>query len=370
MNGTRRKGTITNFQLFTLVTNSMIATGVFTIARTTSEVAGRGFMLAIPLAGLLVLAQLFGMHLLNRRFPDQSPAEFAPIILGKWLGSAYLLGYFLVALSLSTLVPRNFWIVLNAWIFQDTPQYALLLPLALVCWNISRRGVVVLSRMSEILFVLSIPTLIIMIVPHQTFELEYLLPVLDKGPLDILKGVLPAYFSMTGFDIFLFAHPFTERQKSLRIAGAAILLTSVFYTLVSVMVIGTIGLELTLINTWPLQQYLNHFSFAFLERIDIIILILWSFQVITTAAIPLFIAGTCLRGIWPKLNSRRATDIALSILVAGLVLPIRLPSQMKLVDLYSYASMLYVGFFPFLLWTIALVRKKGGKLDAAKQDAA
>lgn len=365
-----RRGIITNFQLFTLIVNSMIATGIFTIARTTAEAAGRGFLIAIPLAGVFSLLQLAGMYLLGARFPEQSPAEYAPEILGKFFGYTFLLGYFVISLGLAIVVPRNFWLILVSWVQENTPQYAMMIPLALACWNVARRGVVVLSRMSEILFALSIPMFLIMAAPHTTFDFDNLRPILDKTPLDVLKGVLPAYFSMTGFDILLFVYPFTRRKKAFGIAGWGVMGVAVFYTVVSIMTVGTIGLELTLINTWPLQQYLNHFSFAFLERIDVVILIAWTIQVIMTITIPLYIAGACLRGVFPKLNSRRATDVCMLFLLVGILAPIRVPMQMQIQNIYSLAALGYVGLLPWALWLIALLRKKGVQSDAKQPDAA
>jgi spore germination protein (amino acid permease) len=370
MEQARRKGKLTNWQLFTLVFNSMLATGIYTIARTTLEQAGRDFWLSILLAVIFSLLQLTGMYLLSKRFPEQSLAEYAPEILGKWLGAAYLLGYFAIAMGLAIVVPRNFWAVVSAWVYRNTPQYALMLPLALVCWNVARRGVVVLSRISEMLFALSIPIIVMLLVPHNTFDFDYLLPVLDKGPLALVKGVLPAYFSMTGFDILLFVYPFTSRQRVLGTACLGVTSVGLIYAVNSMLVVGTLSPELTLLTTWPLQQYLNHFASAFLERIDIIVLVGWALQVIMTITIPLFIAGACLRGVFPRLSSRRATDIGLVVLLIGVLVPIRLPMQFLLQDYYSLAALFYAGLLPIGLWLLAIARRKGGQCDETHDNAA
>lgn len=364
MSSQRRRGKLTNFQLFSLVFNTAIATGVFTIARSTGDVAGRGFWAAILLAVLFSVLQLAGMYLLSRQFPDQSLPEYAPVILGRPLAAVYLFGYFLIAISLAVVVPRNYWLILSSWIFQRTPQWAFTVPLALVCWNVARRGLVVLSRISEMMLVLSVPALILLLIPHQSFDVDFLRPLLDKGPGDLLKGVLPAYFSMTGFDILLFAYPFSGRRRAFRTAALGVTVVGLVYTISSMLIVGTLGLELTLLNIWPLQQYLNHFNLNVVERLDVIFLILWTVQVCMTVMIPLFEAAACLRGIFPALGTQGATNLALLVLLAGLLLPTRLPAQVQLQNAYSLAALFYIGLLPPFLWLIAKLRGKGGEPSA------
>ncbi|MGI6358292.1 MAG: GerAB/ArcD/ProY family transporter [Bacillota bacterium] len=359
-----RRNKVTNLQLFSLVLNVMVATGVFTISRTVGEVAGRGAILAIPLAGVLSLLQLLGMYLLGRRFPDQTLPEYAPEILGRPLAVAYLLGYFLLNMALAILVPRNFWLLLTAWIFRRTPPIAFFLPLALVCWNIARRGVVVLSRVSEMLLMLTLPLLLLLLLPHDSVDLDFLRPPLDRGAWQIVKGVLPAYFSMIGFDIFLFVFPFTQEKGALKAASLGMAAVTLFYTVSTLLVIGSLSLERTIISNWPLQTYVNNVAIGLFDRFDVIILMVWTWQVIMTITIPMFTAAACLRGVFPRLNSRRAADIALVVLLVALLAHVDLPRQMKALGLYSYMSLIYVGSLPLLLWLIAVLRKKkGGSRD-------
>lgn len=176
-----RAGTVDQFQLFSLLVNVMVATGIFNIARVVGAEAGRGTPLAIMMAGLLSLGQLAAMYLLSRRFPDQTLPEYAQLVLGKVTGGVYLLSYLVLNLSLAILIPRNFWILIDAWDFH-TPHRILLGLLVLVGWSMSRRGVVVLSRVSGIMLLLSIPAFLLIVWPHAGLDFDRLRPVLDRAP--------------------------------------------------------------------------------------------------------------------------------------------------------------------------------------------
>lgn len=359
MKAKRRHGILSNYQLFSLVVNLMVATGVFTIARAVAEKAGRGVVLSIPLAGVLALLQLSGMYLLSKRFPGLTLPEYAPQLLGRFVAPVYLAGYFLMNLGITVLVPRNFWPVVDAWDFHTSSRVLIVLFL-LVSWNMARRGVVVLARVSEILLTVTIPVLVLLLLPHSRMDLDQLRPLFDKGPLDLIRGVLPAYFSMVGFDVLLFVFPFTQRQSALKVSSLAVGLVTFFYTGVSILIITTLSLERTLILTWPLQTYLNNFAFAIVDRLDVLFLMTWSWEVIMSMSIPMFMAGACLRGIFPALGTRRAADICLLLAFAAAVFPVELTAQNTILNIYSHVAVFYVGTLPFLLWLLAVVRKKGG----------
>lgn len=366
MDKNRRAGVVSNYQLFSLVFNLMVATGVFTIARTVSAVAGRGVVLSIPLAGLLALTQLTGMYLLAKRFPDKSLPEYAPIILGKVIGYAYLFGYFLMNIGIAILIARNFWVIIDAWDLH-TPSRIFLSLLTLVSWNVARRGVIVLSRVSELMLALSVPVLLFIIMPHSGLDFDHLRPILDRSPLDLVKGVLPAYFAMVGFDVLLFVYPFSGRKQAMKMACLATMSATLLYTVVSVLIVTTLGMERTLSLTWPMQSYLNNFAFAIVDRLDVIFLMIWTWQVFMSVTIPLFMAGACLRGILPSLGSRRAADLCLALLLTAAVLPIDLPTQAQALEIYSNIAIVYVGSLPFMLWLVALLRKKGGGISESEK---
>ena len=361
MNERGRSGTVDQFQLFSLVVNVMVATGVFNIARVVGEKAGRGTPVAIILAGLLSLAQLSGMYLLSRRFPEQTLPEYAQSVLGKVPGALYLISYLILNLSLAVLIPRNFWILIDAWDLH-TPHRVLLGLLVLLGWSMARRGVVVLSRVSQVLLVLSIPAFLLIIWPHSGLDFDRIRPVLDRGPGELLTGVLPAYFAMTGFDVFLFVYPFSRRRRTFGVASLAVGSATLLYAISSVLTITSLSLERTLMLVWPLQNYLNDFSFTVVDRLDVIFLMLWLWQVTMSVAIPLFMATSCLRGLSAKLSGKTAADICGALLFIAAMMPIDLPTQTRLLDLYSHTAIVFTGSFPLVLWLIAVLRRKGGVL--------
>lgn len=179
---------------------------------------------------------------------------------------------------------------------------------------------------------------------------------------------MPAYFAMTGFDVFLFVYPFSHRRRVLGAASLAVGSATLLYAVSSTLTIAALSLERTLLLVWPLQNYLNDFSFAVVDRLDVIFLMLWVWQVTMSVAVPLFMATSCLRGISPRLSGKAAADICAALLFAAAMMPIDLPTQNRLLNVYSHVAVFFNGSLPLVLWLTAVLRKKGGAADGRRDE--
>lgn len=355
-----RNNKLTNWQLFCLVLNGMVGIGVFSLAREVGAVAGKGALLAIPLSGSLVLVQLLGMQLLAGRFPQQTLREYACLILGPFLGKIYLLGYTVIVLGVAVLVLRSYWLLVSAWALLRTPQIAFLVPLVLVCWNTARRGLIVTARKVEFINYGGLALILVLMLPVLPLDGELVRPVLDTGVGGVLRGIFPTAYSLLGVDIMLIVFPFVKPKQALPVATAAVAVAVLFYTVITLYIFGTIGLELTVLTPWPLQAYLNRFASPIFERADVAFLIIWSFQIINIITINMFTATSCLRGVGSWLNEQRAALIVLVLLLIIVTIPVRFAGHAQLITVWSGAALVYLGILPFLLWLIAVVRGKRG----------
>lgn len=363
----RQSTVITHWQLFALVGNAMLGFGVFTLARVIGQVAGRGALLTIPLAGIVVLLQLGGMFLLARRFPRQTLGEYVGQILGSTLGKIYLMGYALLAAVLIVIVSRNFWLLSSNYTLGKTPQAVLLVPLLLVGWNAVRRGVVATARLVELVTYANLGLMLLVVIPFVPLDWDFVRPVLDSGWASVLRGIIPVYLALLGFDVVLFVYPFVPPRNAYWVAAAAVLAIVVFYTVITLYVFATLSPELAVLCTWPLQNYLNKMAFTLFERIDIIFLISWTSHMLTTNIVALFTGTSCLQGVFPSLSWQRSADVFLLPTVIGVMLPIHFATHERWQSIYSLLTFFYVGMFPFFLWLLAVVRGKKGDQDEARQ---
>lgn len=356
-----RQPVITGWQLFSLVLNSIVGIGVFALARRVGEVAGRGMLLSIPLAGILVLVQLIGMFLLATRFPQETLSEYVGQILGSFLGHTYLLGYTLLTIALALVAVRSYYLLVASWTLQRTPQIVFLAPLVLVCWNIARRGIVVTARTVELINYGGMALMFLLMLPVLTLDWDFVRPVLDTSLSGVLRGTFLAIYSMTGSEIILLVFPFVRSKRTFAITLSAVALATFFYVVTTLFILGTLGLELTVLTPWPLQLYLNRFAFALFERFDVVFLIVWSFQMVSLISINIYTAASTLRGVLPQLDARRAALVVIISLLVGIAYPVSAAAQTTIITIFNLAALIYFGFLPLLLLLVAVLRGKRGE---------
>lgn len=369
MQGKQRR-VVSAWQLFCLVLNGMVGIGAFNLARQVGKVAGRGALLAIPLAGLVVIVQLIGMNLLASRFPTQTLNEYVVHIVGPFLAKVYLFVYAALATSSGIIVARSFWPLVAAWALENTPQAAVLVTMMLLCWNIAKRGVVVTARMVELINYGGLALMIALMLPIVPINLDLLWPLTEQGFASILRGIIPSVFALAGFDIFLIVFPFTRTRRRIWIAVAASSVATLFYTITTLLILGSLGIDFALTAVWPLQLYLNRLALAAFERADVVFLIVWSFQIINVIVISMYTGLSCLQGLFPRVAARKLAWGLLVLSLAGVALPVRFALQTKLTVTYSMVAFFYQGFVPWVLWLVALVRGKRGEQVEQQEKAA
>jgi len=365
----KEKWKLTSFQLFALLTNVMTGTGVFTITRTVGTVAGRGAPVAILLSGLVVLVMISFMYLLVSRFPGKPYPILVQSAVGRWPGRIYLLLNVVVQIIFSAVIAKNYWYVVNSYQLFGTPMLVFTSMMVLLGWQMARRGIVVLARVSEIVLLITLPLLVLLFIPVPVIRVRYALPIFDRGFTAVIKAMPQSIFAFLGFDILLFALPLVKKQRSVLAGGLAVGLTSLSYAIVTLLIIMGLSMERANVTVYPLAAYLGRIQLPIVERLDTIFMILWLFQVIMSVGVPIYIAASSLYGAIPRLGRHFSTDICASLILIAAAWPLTRPLLFELTEPFNYVAILFTGGVPVLIWVIAILRKKGGKQDEAKKTA-
>lgn len=366
----RHRQVLTGWQLFCLLVSSIVGTGVYSLARDVAEPAGAGGILSILLVGILMVISLLSLHLLASRFPGQTLNEYSGQILGPLLAKVYLLVYSFMSLGIAVSIPRAHFPVVSAWALGQTPQLVYILPFVLVCWNAAKRGAVVIARVVELLCYGTLPLMLLLMIPAVPFDPDFVRPILEKGMVGIIKGTLPALYSFAGFDIFLIVYPYVRAKRKFWIGAAGLGFVTLFYAVTTILIIGNLGLEFTLMSTWPLQSYLNRFALAVFERADVVFLIAWTFRIIDTTITVMYVAMSCLQGAFPRLKTGIVNFTILVLALAGGSYPVYSVLEAQIIGTYSLVAVAFLLLTPWLLWLIAVIRGKRGERSDEEKSAA
>jgi spore germination protein len=307
---------ITSQQLFTLLGSSIVGTGILSMARSVSEVAGRDGWISTFIGGIVIVIGTIIIIQLGKRFPNETFVEYIHKITGKFLSYFIVLFYILFALASCSIVIRILAQLLNTWLLRFTPRSVICFLTVALCVYLSRNGIKVLGRFTEFIFLLLVPLSILIIVPLFTAtDFMNILPIGQEGFVNILKGALPAIYAYSGFDILLIYFPFvTPREKITVSALTAVSFVVILYT-VTVAAQLIIFPQSSIMEMWmPVVNYILNVRLPFIQRIDLIFIYFWIMAIFSTAAIQYYTATVEIKQLF-KLKDRKLISSILAPVV-------------------------------------------------------
>lgn len=360
-----KKYGLSDFQWFSVVICAILGAGIITLPRTVAESAGRDGWISILIAGALAWVMAAFIWLLCRRFPTKTLPEFSILILGRPLGILVSVAYALYAIAIGAVALRIFVELAKTWTMIWTPVPVFLLAMLVPVVYISRLGAVTLGRLMELVIYITVAVLFVYLVPLAEFDLLSLRPVGAEGWRAILAGVPEASFAFLGFEAMLVFFPFIiNRDKVLRLTLLALGVVTALYAGNVLLTYGVLGVEHTLLQIWPLMNYLRVGMLPFIQRVDNLVIFIWTAQVMAVVAIAYF-AGTFTLA---TLTRRRYHDIwavaAAPLVYAVAVWPKRLTQVFAISDAIGVWGLVGIIAGVGLMLLVAAIRG----LDESKEE--
>lgn len=287
--------------------------------------------------------------------------EYFELAFGKWIGKGVSLLFLTLPLVLSILLLWNIGDFMITEILPDTPIQAIFIMFIYVVIYGVRKGLEVLARSSEIFFPWIIGLAIIMIVlliPQ--FDLKNIFPIYIEGGI---KPILAGTYQMVGFPflemvIFLMILPHRNQDGSVNkgfffgiVTGGIIL---AIFTLICILVIGV---EMSMRSTFPIYMLCRKINIGhFLERIEIIIAIIWFLSIYFKLAINFYVLAAGLKKIF-SLNSYLPLTYPLGIFIISLTL-ITIPNSIMVININEKMWTAFTATFSLIILPLAYLRIK------------
>jgi len=157
-----------------------------------ADLAGPDVWISILLGAVAGLPVIWIYAKLGELNPDKTFAEILRLYLGKWAGGLVALFYILSGLVLTTQISWYMGDFVRNEFRSDLPIirinifFVVLLAFAMWC------GVEAMYRATELLYYILFSFFIVtvlLLIP--SFKPEYLLPIMENGPVPVLKGSIP-----------------------------------------------------------------------------------------------------------------------------------------------------------------------------------
>lgn len=359
------KGSIALRQFTLLIIIITIGDAVLIVPSFLAPEAGRDAWLAAILSLSLGAPVVFLLYHLASRFPAMTLVEYSELIIGKWLGRILASVYLFVIFFLTcTFFLREIGDFIATEIMMETPIQATMILFMVVVVFAVRLGLETIARAAEIFIPWIIGLFIIftlLILPE--IDLQNLQPVLENGIKPLMRAsytnmAIP-YMELTAF---LMIFPFlNEKPRVKKYFYLGVLIGGSFIIIITFMSITVLGEVMSAQSNYISYQLAKEISIGdFLERLEIIIAIVWLLTIFFKLAIYFYalVLGTAQL---LRLKDYRPLTLPMGmILVVGsiIITPNILHYNYFTVRIWPLVDYIFCIGVPLLLLTVYKFRKE------------
>ncbi len=298
---------ISTLQALFTVTSTVYAVGIVSLPRTIAEQTQTpDVWQGLLLASLLGIGVIFIHVKLCRRFPGKTFYEFNPVIAGKFIGQIINIAFIVYCMMICSLVCRMMAEFLKGLALERTPISMIIFPFLLLIGYLTWGGLHAMVRLIELFFPLTLIVFLLLIILNiNHFNLDNLRPVFHKGWRPIFESLKVIPFSTLGFESILILTNVMAKPKHAWKAGwIGYSVAMGLYLLMVTMVVGCMSVEEVSRLQWPVVSFAQQIEFpgAFLERFEILFIILWTIKIFMTASNYYFYIVTGISQLTQKWN--------------------------------------------------------------------
>ncbi|WP_129709876.1 GerAB/ArcD/ProY family transporter [Priestia megaterium] len=324
--------------------------------------------LAILLGMLGSFVLFLVYHKLYTYYPDLLPTEYMQKILGKVMGTVLAFVYILYFMYDASRVLRDFGEMLLTFAYPDTPLFIANALLILVIIYATRKGIEVIARSGELLFIFMYVLAVIgfiLIVSSGLIDVTNLKPVLEKGMLPPLKVALSEtlYFPFTEAIVFTMILPYLNNPKKAKVTMLCATGLSGMNLIITMLInISVLGVDLTARSQFPLLSTVQTIQVAdFLERLDVFFMLAMVIGIFFKVCV-LFYAAVIGTANLFKIKSPSRLSYPLGLVILFLSITIASNFQEHLHEgLYVAKFVLHIPLFiiiPSLLLLVAFLKNR------------
>ncbi|KJS19757.1 MAG: hypothetical protein VR72_17585 [Clostridiaceae bacterium BRH_c20a] len=362
-----KRGTISPRQVFFILI--MLLTGIYILIlpRHLVTIVGTDGWLVLLVGGFVSSLMLFFINKISRKFPGKTVVEFAPVVmglfLGKLLGGILVVYYtFLAAVSL-----RIFAEMLKSVLLSDTPRWVVVVALvALITW-IVQNGLEDIARFTELLA----PIILLLLIAAFLGDVRYmeairLRPMFQSAALPLLEGFLSSLSYFGIIIVLLMLYPYVNAPKKLTITSLLALAFAVLITIgFFIGAVATFGIYETGRMAWPVIELVKMVRVGeFLERVESLFLSVW----LSIAFINVSVLAFCSVSGWTQLiNAENYRKLTYPIMLSLLLLSLWPRDLLDVLGLYSLNftyGFLITLIIPFFIFVVSQFHK-GEKNDVS-----
>ncbi|WP_157685592.1 GerAB/ArcD/ProY family transporter [Paenibacillus donghaensis] len=356
---------ITRGQLFLFIIQAQIGVGILSLPNKLNETAKGGGGLSVLVAGVITQLVIILLWVLLKKFPGLNLFGICIKLGGPIIGSLLIILYIGYFILLGSNIMLSAVEVLRRWMLQTTPRWAVLALFSIMTLYLAREKLTVLARFYTLASMLFIPLFLFIIYGLTQAHLENMLPLLEKGFWNIVKGAKETTISMYGFELMLIIYPLsegTDKQKLITVSLSNLFVTLFYFFVVSTCLMFFNSEQIKMIPE-PVIYLMKSLSFFIIDRADILFLPIWTITLVCSIVSYCYAASMGFSVLLRRKSHRNFTPFVKIITFIIALAPVTSVGIHLLDTASTYAAYLFIGGLPLVMLIISLfIKRKGSGL--------
>ncbi|WP_028596480.1 GerAB/ArcD/ProY family transporter [Paenibacillus assamensis] len=310
--------------------------------------------ISVIVAGLIAHGVLFLILKTLKRYQYQDLFHIHERLFGKWFGGACSLILVCYWFSVSVYILRNYIEVLHIWIFAEVPTWVFTtLFFALIMYALSGGlRVIGVVALVNLLLVGWMAALLYIPISQAEWKLQ-LLPIMEAGLGDIMLGSLAMGATIGGFEVVYYvSHRMKQPHRISTYAQLALLFVNMLYVIVMLVSIGYYSERQILNNSWGTLSLFKIVKFAFLERLEFVLIMLWLLIIVANLLVNYWIMTQGLHRVFHVKRKYACVGIMLIALICNILL--QTGDQLAVVSVFvGRLSILFSFAYPIVIYIVA-----------------
>ncbi|RSL32345.1 spore gernimation protein KB [Salibacterium salarium] len=317
------------------------------------------------IGGLFLFLVYYGLY---RYYPDILPTEYMQKLMGKFIGRILAFLYLAYFLYIASRVLRDFGEMLVTFAYTETPLFIINALLLLTVIYTVHKGIEVLARTGELLFVLLYVLAaigFILVIVSGLIDINQLKPFLGDGIAPVLKAVFSEtwYIPFGEVIAFIMILPYVNKPKKIKIVGlSALALSGVNLVVTTAINIAVLGVDITSRSQFPLLATIQSIQLAeFLERLDVFFMVTLISGGFLKVSIYFYAAVIGLSDLFKvKETSKLVYPMGIIVLMLSIIIADSYPEHIRegLMVVPLYMHLPFQVIIPVLLLLIAVLKNK------------
>ena len=282
----KEKDFINKYGVFSSIVVTVIGVGVFSYPRDLTQLIGSDGWFVTLLGGFVSWILLYLIYKVVKLNNFNSFYNILHNNLGFFLGKICAVIFVLFNIFSIALGMRVFSEVIKMYLLLRTPTEFILMVMIFTGIYLVRSGLDVLIRFNEISFwVMFIPIIFVLLAAAKGADFTNVLPVFNNEITNYVKAVSTTIYAFTGYQIaYLLIPAAKEKEKMPKIIFKSMAFVSVFYLVITVMVLAIFGKKETSTFLWPTITMIKSIDIpgTFIERWEGVVMALWVMFYFTT----------------------------------------------------------------------------------------